>query len=177
VQLLPEREHLWRVIVPRGEIRVDLERPKLSWRGQGYFDSNIGNEPLEAAFRDWSWLRATTSVDRTLVIYRLRPVSGPEVIHALQISPDGVCDNFAAPPAVNLQKSSWSIPRQVASEHAASARLRSTLENAPFYARSLVETQLHGETVKAMHECASLARFQSWWVRSLLPFRMRRSLR
>ena len=177
VQLLPEREHWWRVIVPRGGISVDLEQPKLSWRGQGYFDSNIGNEPLEAAFQNWSWLRATTSAHRTLVIYRLRPACGAEVIHSLEFTPEGSCDHFLPPPAISLPKSSWGIPRQVATEHAVGARVRSTLENGPFYARSVVEAQLHGETVEAMHECVSLARFQSSWVRSLLPFRMRRSRR
>jgi carotenoid 1,2-hydratase len=177
VRLLPGREHLWRVIVPCGEVHVDLQQPRLTWRGQGYFDSNNGDEPLEVAFQHWSWLRATTAARRTLVVYHLSPSCGAEVTHALEFDPQGSCSVFDAPPAVSLRKSSWGIPRQVATEDPARAQLRSVLENAPFYVRSVVDTQLCGETVTAIHECASLERFQSPWVRSLLPFRMRRSLR
>jgi carotenoid 1,2-hydratase len=48
-----------------------------------------------------------------------------------------------------------------------------TLLDAPFYARSLVETRLRGLRVASMHESLSLTRFDARWVRALLPFRMR----
>jgi carotenoid 1,2-hydratase len=49
-----------------------------------------------------------------------------------------------------------------------------TLEDAPFYARSVVASQLQGESVNAVHESLSLDRFRSGWVQVLLPFRMPR---
>ena len=49
-----------------------------------------------------------------------------------------------------------------------------TLEDAPFYARSLVASQLLGKPVIAVHESLSLTRFRAAWVRMLLPFRMPR---
>ena len=52
-----------------------------------------------------------------------------------------------------------------------------TLEDAPFYARSVVKTHLLGRPVTAMHESLCLDRFSRQWVRVLLPFRMPRALR
>ena len=49
-----------------------------------------------------------------------------------------------------------------------------TLEDTPFYARSLVQTGIDGRAVKVMHESLSLTRFESAWVQCLLPFRMPR---
>ncbi len=52
-----------------------------------------------------------------------------------------------------------------------------TLEDAPFYARSLVRPALLGERVAAVHESLSLDRFRTGWVQMLLPFRMPRRSR
>ena len=49
-----------------------------------------------------------------------------------------------------------------------------TLEDAPFYARSLVASQVLGKPAIAVHESLSLTRFRAAWVRMLLPFRMPR---
>jgi carotenoid 1,2-hydratase len=50
-----------------------------------------------------------------------------------------------------------------------------TAEDAPFYARSLLDSKLLGEPVSAVHESLSLDRFNARWVQLLLPFRMPRS--
>ena len=55
-------------------------------------------------------------------------------------------------------------------------RLRS-LEDGPFYARSLIESTLLGERVHGVHESLSLDRFAAPWVQALLPFRMPRRAR
>ena len=49
-----------------------------------------------------------------------------------------------------------------------------TLEDAPFYARSLVSTAIAGEAITCVHESLSLTRFSSPVIRALLPFRMPR---
>jgi carotenoid 1,2-hydratase len=49
-----------------------------------------------------------------------------------------------------------------------------TLEDAPFYARSLLTTRLAGTPAQTFHESLSLDRFSRGWVRMLLPFRMPR---
>ena len=50
----------------------------------------------------------------------------------------------------------------------------STLEDTPFYARSLLRTTLLGEEVTAMHESLDIPRLVSLPVRLMLPWRMPR---
>ena len=40
-----------------------MDRPGIGWSGSGYFDSNFGEEPLEAGFDDWHWSRAHLKQD------------------------------------------------------------------------------------------------------------------
>jgi carotenoid 1,2-hydratase len=49
-----------------------------------------------------------------------------------------------------------------------------TLEDAPFYARSLLRTELLGETVTAVHETLDAQRLTLWPMRYMLPWRMPR---
>jgi carotenoid 1,2-hydratase len=52
--------------------------------------------------------------------------------------------------------------------------VRTTLEDTPFYARSVLETEVFGKRATAMHESLSLTRFSKPWVQAMLPFRMPR---
>jgi len=52
--------------------------------------------------------------------------------------------------------------------------VRQTLEDTPFYSRSVIGTQLLGEQVTAVHESLSLDRFRAPWVQAMLPFRIPR---
>jgi carotenoid 1,2-hydratase len=49
-----------------------------------------------------------------------------------------------------------------------------TLEDGPFYARALIETQVEGRPVVAMHETLAAHRLRRGIVRILTEFRMRR---
>ena len=55
-------------------------------------------------------------------------------------------------------------------------RVLATLEDTPFYARSLVTTRLDGAPVTLMHESVNLDRLQVPWIEWLMPFRMPRRL-
>jgi carotenoid 1,2-hydratase len=50
----------------------------------------------------------------------------------------------------------------------------STLEDTPFYVRSLLRTQLLGENVTAVHESLDIPRLVSLPVQLMLPWRMPR---
>jgi carotenoid 1,2-hydratase len=54
------------------------------------------------------------------------------------------------------------------------ATLIRTLEDAPFYSRSLITAHLAGETLTGVHESFSGPRFASPLTRLMLPFRMPR---
>ena len=69
----------------------------------------------------------------------------------------------------------WRVRRQTRAE--GMMAVRATLEDTPFYARSLVATRLLGESVVLMHESLDLDRFRAPWVQAMLPFRVPRAWR
>jgi carotenoid 1,2-hydratase len=55
------------------------------------------------------------------------------------------------------------------------ARVRETLEDTPFYVRSVLDSGLLGERVVSMHETLNVPRFASTPVQLMLPWRMPRT--
>jgi carotenoid 1,2-hydratase len=76
-----------------------------------------------------------------------------------------------------LTTTGWRIRRETRADAGGAATIVRTLEDTPFYARTLVSTQLLGVPVTAVHESLDLNRFASRWVQTLLPFRMPRHAR
>jgi carotenoid 1,2-hydratase len=66
------------------------------------------------------------------------------------------------------------MQRGTRSEGGAGGRIVKTLEDTPFYARSIVASRVAGRPVTAMHESLSLERFALPVVQFMLPFRMPR---
>jgi carotenoid 1,2-hydratase len=75
---------------------------------------------------------------------------------------------------VDLPATAWRIARRTRADAGTTPRVVQTLEDAPFYSRTWLETQLLGETAPAIHESLDLDRFDAGWVQCLLPFRMPR---
>jgi carotenoid 1,2-hydratase len=169
-----DRLHRWTPIAPVARVEVALERPASRWTGDGYFDSNGGDAPLEDAFRRWDWSRARLRGGDTAVLYDVSRRQGVDLGLALRFDTSGAVEPFDPPPAVALPNTGWRVARGTRTEAGATATVLQTLEDAPFYARSLVAGQLLGEPVHAVHESLSLDRFRARWVQVLLPFRMPR---
>jgi carotenoid 1,2-hydratase len=165
--------HHWRPYAPRAHLEVCMTEPALAWRGSGYLDSNAGAAPLEEAFIDWTWSRAEIG-GRTLVLYDVRERSLRQTSLALEFSADGAVRGFESPPQVILPPTGWRVPRRTRADTDSGARVVKTLEDAPFYSRSLLETRLLGARGFAIHEALDLDRFRAPWVQCLLPFRMPR---
>jgi carotenoid 1,2-hydratase len=168
--------HRWSPIAPTARIEVRLDSPALHWTGTAYSDSNAGDEPLENAFRSWQWSRAAHP-DGAAVLYDVIPRAGAPRTLALQFDRAGGVREVLPPPLVTLRTSGWGLRRATRSERGAAATLLRTLEDGPFYARSLVSARLGGERLTSVHESVSLDRFRSRWVQLLLPFRMPRARR
>jgi carotenoid 1,2-hydratase len=168
-----DARHVWRPIAPRARVEVELSKPGLSWRGDGYFDANAGIEPLEDGFAAWDWSRAHLSRD-TAVLYDGIRRDGSEFALALRIDRDGVAREVDSPPRATLPSTAWRVARATRRDAGAAAHVRRTFEDSPFYARSALTTHLYGEAVEAIHESLSLDRFRSPIVRAMLPFRMPR---
>ena len=165
--------HLWQPIAPTARIDVKLDRPGLAWKGMAYLDSNRGDEPLETAFRRWTWSRAHTA-DGCVVLYDSEMRSGDVRSMALGLSNDGTVTALASPPEHALPGTGWRIDRASRSDEGTRCTVEKTLEDTPFYARSLLRSTLYGERVLAFHESLSLDRFRMPIVRAMLPFRMPR---
>lgn len=171
--------HGWWAVAPRSRVRVALDQPGLRFEGSGYHDANWGDEPVERGFHSWSWSRATLS-GGTAVLYDVlqRAEGGGEGSWAplgRLFRPDGEVEELEAPQAARLWPTPlfW-MPRRTRVDAGGRARVLRTLEDAPFYARSWVETTLRGETVAAVHESLDCDRFASAPVQFMLPYRTRR---
>lgn len=175
--------HRWAPIAPCARVEVELTHPRLRWQGHAYLDTNRGQRPLEQDFRRWDWSRATLADGSTQVLYDLRRRDGTDhtlALHYPGIGPPTATDHttqvkaIAPPEPSPLPHSGWRIARGTRCQAGAQARVRRTLEDTPFYVRSLVDTRLADEPVIAMHESLDLDRFAHPVVQAMLPFRMPR---
>ncbi|WP_342450124.1 carotenoid 1,2-hydratase [Thiorhodococcus minor] len=166
--------HRWWPIAPISRVEANFDNPKLSWSGAGYLDSNRGSEPLEQAFQGWDWSRAELK-DSAAILYDTRARDAQGASLALRFDAQGRAEDFEPPPRVPLPTTSvWRIGRGTQCEPGHEAKVIDTLEDTPFYARSVVETRLLGQKAHSVHESLCLDRFSSGWVKVLLPFRMPR---
>jgi carotenoid 1,2-hydratase len=166
--------HHWTALAPCARVEVELEAPARRWSGHGYFDMNAGNEPLEDGFASWHWSRSTLADGSTAVLYEVQRRAGDREGFGLRFDRGGTVHAFEPPAPAVLPGTGWGIARGTRADDAARARVRRTLEDTPFYARSVLSSRLLGEEVTAVHESLSLDRFRTRWVQALLPFRMPR---
>ncbi|MDP4021304.1 carotenoid 1,2-hydratase [Methylobacterium sp. NEAU 140] len=167
--------HRWWPMAPASRVEVALDEPALRWSGSGYFDTNDGDEPLEAAFSRWTWCRADLP-DGAAILYDVRHRDGGGRNLSLRFGFDGARGDLRPPVAAPLPSTGlWRMPRETRSDDGR-ARVLKTYEDTPFYSRSLLAATLAGEPVRAVHESLSLDRFRNPLVRLMLPFRMPRPL-
>ena len=172
----PAGKHRWHPVAPRARVEVTMQQPGISWSGGGYFDSNFGEEPLEAGFDDWHWSRAHLKND-VAVLYEGRRADGTPFDLALRMDRQGNWTDVAPPPTARLTRTGWLIDRLTRADTGCQPKVVKTWVDAPFYARSAIDTRLFGEDVRAVHESLSLGRFRSPIVQSMLTMRMPRATR
>lgn len=166
------RHHWWPTALgARAEVR--LSEPNLSFSGEAYHDVNAGDEGLEEGFRDWTWSRGRTKRG-VVVTYDVTRKSGTRGSTRFVVDARGRMEPLPDLPSAPLARTKWRLQRELPSDRPELGRLVKTLEDTPFYARSLVESRVLGEDLRAVHETVSLERFASPWVQFLLPFRMGR---
>lgn len=165
--------HHWRPIAPRCTVELALDEPACAWRGQGYFDTNAGAEPLEHGFTAWNWSRAHLESE-TLLSYDVERRDGEPAHVALRIDRAGVAEVVEPQPTITLPSTFWRMPRRVRGDPSDPPQLVRTLEDTPFYARSAMQTGEGGGRATIMHESLSLDRLRSPAIRAMLPFRMPR---
>jgi carotenoid 1,2-hydratase len=167
--------HRWGPIAPWARVQVEMRDPSLSWRGHAYLDSNEGDEPIDRPFLEWDWSRASLADGSTAVIYDVRQKAGADRVLALRFGRSGTVEPFEPPPRQPLPRTAWRIGRTMRTDPQVPARVVETLEDTPFYVRSVLESGLLGERVVSMHETLNVPRFASTAVRLMLPWRMPRT--
>jgi carotenoid 1,2-hydratase len=165
--------HKWQPIAPAARISVRMSSPALSWEGKGYFDTNSGERALEDDFDHWNWSRCGKK-NGTSITYAVTEKGGAERSLALQFTPTGSLERIPVPPEHTLPGTGWKVGRPCRAANAPS--VARTLEDTPFYSRSLLQSGDVPDGPLTMHESLDLRRFRSGWVRFLLPFRMPRVL-
>jgi carotenoid 1,2-hydratase len=164
-----KRSHFWSPLAPIGRIAVVQTAPEQSWSGPAYLDMNWGVVPIETDFIRWNWSCARLR-DGAAVLYDCWNRDGTDSSLALRFDRHGGCAPFAPPPRTALPRTGWRLARGTRG----AAQMERTLEDTPFYARSLLRGPLLGEDVVSVHESLSLDRFCAPIVQAMLPFRMPR---
>ncbi len=172
-----ERLHRWTPAAPTARVEVEMRKPGLRWSGQGYFDMNAGEVPLEQSFVGWDWSRVVTQ-DGVAILYDVLRRGGEEHVIAQLADASGKLRPIEAPPRVRLPPGRiWRLPQGARADPGSIPKVTESLEDSPFYTRSVLSTQLHGQPARGVHESLSLDRFSSAWVQFLVPFRMPRRAR
>ena len=172
-RLTPDGRHIWRPFAPSARIEVDLTQGH-RWSGHGYFDANFGDAALEADFNRWTWGRYPRAQGGTTCFYDGVRADGSTLALGLDIAADGTARQITPPPLTPLRRTAWGIARDTRCDAGAQPRQTMALLDAPFYSRSIVQTQIDGETVTGVHEALDLARFRNPVVKSMLAVRVPR---
>ena len=166
-------QHRWGPLAPSARVEVVMDSPAQRWQGQGYLDSNEGDEPIDRSCREWDWSRSPMKDGSTAVLYDIQgqPEQGDKLL-ALRFTPQGEVLPFEAPKRQALPTTLWRLGRRMRSEGA--ARVVEQLEDTPFYQRALLHSHLLGEQVQSFHESITMSRLVSPVVQAMLPWRMPR---
>lgn len=173
-----DAHHFWQPIAPQTRIQVKFSQPQLAWQGSAYVDSNYGDSALESSFKSWVWSRSHASDDSTTVLYDVVDRRGQHSERSFHYAADGTLSPYQATQRHKLAKTRyWRVPRDVRTAKDSRIENLHTLEDTPFYSRSRFIERHKDEKRFTVHESLDLDRFDSSWVRCLLPFRMPRSTR
>ncbi|MCY4190132.1 MAG: carotenoid 1,2-hydratase [Rhodospirillaceae bacterium] len=168
-------DHWWRPLSPRVDVAVAFSKPSLHWRGTGYLDSNGGRGPIERDFREWDWARVHDS-DGARIRYNCQNRDGARNSLALGFDAQGNIRSLPLQGCASLAPTRiWKMPRQTTSNFP--LRITKTLEDTPFYSRSIISEQASSGPRMMMHESISFLRFEKSIVQAMLPFRMPRRSR
>lgn len=169
--------HCWRPIAPAARVGVEFTEPQFGWAGEGYFDSNFGAEPLEKRFRRWDWARITGPDGNADIVYDAETFDGERTSLSIGFDRRGKMTSspFPAPGALP-STAIWRMPRSLG-WRGGPPRIIKTLEDTPFYSRSVIEIDNGGKSGRGVHESFSGERLRSPIVKTMLGFRMLRLAR
>lgn len=171
--LTPDGAHIWRPFAPVSRIRVDLEATGWQFDGHGYFDANFGSRPLEHDFSYWTWGRYPTSAGATC-FYDATRRDGTSLEAAVAFDENGQAREIGAPARTPFKRTLWALRRETRADAGTTPKQLKPMLDAPFYSRSVVETQINGERVQGVHEALDLNRYANPLLKPMLAVRVPR---
>lgn len=171
--LTPDGAHVWRPFAPVSRINVNLEAKGWQFDGHGYFDSNFGTRPLETDFSYWTWGRYPTQAGATC-FYDATRRDGTSLEAAVAFDDNGSARMTDAPPRTPFKRTLWALRRETRADPGTTPRQTKAMLDAPFYSRSVVETQINGERTQGVHEALDLNRYASPLLKPMLAVRVPR---
>jgi carotenoid 1,2-hydratase len=172
--LTPDGAHVWRPFAPSSDITVDLHAPGWQWSGHGYFDANFGTRALEEDFSFWTWGRYPSGTGATC-FYDATRLDGSTLATAIRFDANGqAAIDPAPPPLTPMRRSMWAVRRETRADPGFRPRQVKAMLEAPFYSRSMVETQIDGQRTVGVHEALDLRRFRSPLLKPMLAVRVPR---
>ena len=79
-----------------------------------------------------------------------------------------------APPRTPFKRTLWALRRETRADAGVTPRQIKAMLDAPFYSRSVVETQVNGEVVQGVHEALDLNRYAQPLLKPMLACRVPR---
>ena len=174
-EVLFHANHVWRPFAPSAQVEVELDQPDLSWSGHGYMDANFGTAALEADFRSWTWARFETARGAA-IFYDVVPRRGAAGGLALSFDRAGRIEVMEAPPVARLPRNLWAVKRETRADPGYRPHRITPMLDAPFYSRTAIRTQIHGEVAEGVHAALDLDRFRNRFIQFMLAMRMPRAL-
>ena len=165
--------HIWRPFAPTSRIEVNLDAKGWQFDGHGYFDANFGTRSLETDFSYWTWGRYPTKAGSTC-FYDATRRDGTALDAAIAFDPQARAQEITAPPATTFKRTLWALRRETRADPGTMPKQIKPMLDAPFYSRSVVETQINGETVQGVHEALDLNRYRSPLIKPMLAVRVPR---
>jgi carotenoid 1,2-hydratase len=181
IDLAGNGEHRWYPVAPACSAQVRLSRPSLNFDGVAYHDVNHGSRALEEDFVEWDWSRlgSAASVDSNegVITYDVVTRGGPDAAHKRRMFGFGASGltmlDTSGTELRNGGRGFWGVARKPVGDSGTRPRHLRTLEDSPFYTRSLIETTVGAKQYRGVHESLRMDRFVSPVVQCMLPFRIR----
>jgi carotenoid 1,2-hydratase len=112
--------------------------------------------------------------DRTVCFYDAVRADGSALELGVSVDAAGNVQEITPPPLTPMARTLWALRRETRADPGTRPRQVMAMLDAPFYSRSMVQTQIDGEVSTGVHEALDLRRFANPLLKPMLAVRVPR---